>query len=288
MMNIGILGTGLMGQPLALRLQAEGYKVQAYNRSADKLTPLTAVGIPCHTTPQAVLQQTEVLLLFLSDDAAIRDVLLNPVHQTELNGKTCIQMGTIAPQQSRNLAKEIQQYGGEYLEAPVLGSIPEVKQGTLLVMVGATAAQFAHWQPLFTHLGKRIMHVGEVGAAAAMKLALNQLIAALTTAFSLSVQYAQTNGVQIDDFMQVLRDSALYAPTFDKKLKRMLTSDYANPNFPSKHLLKDVDLFLDSANGLNAASLQGIREVIAQTIEMGLAEGDYSALFEAVKGTSHV
>ena len=86
------------------------------------------------------------------------------------------------------------------------------------------------------------LHIGPVGSAAAIRLAMNQLICSLTTSFALSLGLIIREGIDIDIFMKILRDSALYAPTFDKKLQRMLERNYENPNFPAKHLLKDTNI----------------------------------------------
>ena len=175
--------------------------------------------------------------------------------------------------------------GGDYLEAPVLGSIPEVKSGTLLIMVGATEPQFQQWYSLLQCLGTEPKHIGEVGTAAALKLALNQMIASLTTGFALSLEFVQQQGVSVESFMEILRQSALYAPTFDKKLQRMLESNYANPNFPVQHLRKDVGLFLSEAKESNSSldSLRGIHKLLESTCELGFSESDYSALIEGLR-----
>jgi 3-hydroxyisobutyrate dehydrogenase len=193
-------------------------------------------------------------------------------------------MGTIAPQESREIHDAIASGGGDYLEAPVLGSIPQVKSGELLVMVGSSPEQFQKWFELLKHFGREPVLMGDVGSAAATKLALNQLIASLTSAFALSLGFVQRQGVEVEQFMQILRQSALYAPTFDKKLQQMLDGNYANPNFPSKHLLKDTNLFLSEAQavGLNTSSLEGIRKVLETTQQLGLSDADYSSLFAAI------
>jgi len=138
--------------------------------------------------------------------------------------------------------------------------------------------------PLLKNFGSEPLHIGEIGAAAAVKLALNQLIASLTSTFALSLGFVQNQGVEVEKFMQILRQSALYAPTFDKKLQRMLDRNYENPNFPTKHLLKDTNLFLTEAKseGLNVSSLEGIRQILEIAQNMGLADDDYSALFSAI------
>jgi 3-hydroxyisobutyrate dehydrogenase len=175
--------------------------------------------------------------------------------------------------------------GGEYLEAPVLGSIPEAQAGKLMVMVGAEPEQYQSHLKLLQHFGAEPLLIGPVGTAAALKLALNQLIASLTTSFALSLAFVQRQGVDVDVFMQILRESSLYAPTFDKKLQRMLTGNYANPNFPTKHLLKDTDLFISEAKsrGLDLSSIKGVRHILQTAVKMSFADADYSSLFSIIK-----
>ncbi|WP_348247019.1 NAD(P)-dependent oxidoreductase [Leptolyngbya sp. GB1-A1] len=282
-MKIGLVGTGLMGLPMVERLRTAGEFVTAWNRTASKLQPLKDAGAELASSAAELLRSSELILLMLTDAPAIHEVLLVEECRSLLADRTVIQMGTIAPQESRDLHDEIRRSGGFYLEAPVLGSIPEAKAGTLQVMVGSTPEQFEQWSPILRQLGMP-RYVGEVGSAAALKLALNQLIAALTTAFSLSLGFVQRQNVPIDTFMQVLRQSALYAPTFDKKLQRMIDRDFANPNFPTRHLLKDANLFLQEARnlGLQVDSLAGIQHIIEIACTEGLADADYSALFAAV------
>jgi 3-hydroxyisobutyrate dehydrogenase len=160
-----------------------------------------------------------------------------------------------------------------------------VKNGTLLVMVGSTESQFNKYVTLLRNFSTEPQLIGEVGTASALKLALNQLISALTSGFALSLAMVEKEGVNIDKFMNILRQSALYAPTFDKKLNRMVESNFTNPNFPTKHLLKDTKLFLNQAQslGLNIDGLEGIKNIIEKTLELGLGDEDYSAIYEAIK-----
>lgn len=284
-MKLGLIGTGLMGQAMAGTLHSAGFAVMAYNRTIEKLEPLKSQGIETTDSPATVAASCDCLILMLTDASAIEEVVLASETVQQLSGHTLIQMATIAPRESRNLSDKLQAQGADYLEAPVLGSIPQAKSGTLQVMVGGMQEQFEQWHPVLSHLGTPFL-VGTVGKAAALKLGLNQLIASLTGAFALSLSFVEQEGVDIDTFMSVLRDSSLYAPTFDKKLKRMLNHDYDNPNFSTKHLLKDTRLFLEEAKteGLTVSSLQGMETILEAALALGLADQDYSSLFEAVKG----
>jgi 3-hydroxyisobutyrate dehydrogenase len=149
-------------------------------------------------------------------------------------------------------------------------------------MVGASRADFEQWTPILSAFGQP-QYIGPVGTATALKLALNQLIASLTTAFSSSLGLCQHYAVPSETLMQILRQSALYAPTFDKKLDRMLSRNFDNPNFPAKHLLKDMQLFLDAAapSTLNLEAAQAICHLLETTVTHS-PDQDYSVLFETV------
>ncbi|MEA5462215.1 NAD(P)-dependent oxidoreductase [Leptothoe sp. PORK10 BA2] len=281
-MDIGFLGTGLMGAPMAKRLQMAGYQVHGWNRSPEKLQALVAEGIQQADTPVAAIAASQLVILMLTNAEAIQSTVLSPEAIPKLEGKTILQMGTIAPQESKAIAAAVQTAGGEYLEAPVLGSIPEAQAGTLIVMAGATPEQFNQWKAVLACFGPEPKLMGPVGAGSGVKLAMNQLIGTLTTAFAMSLSLVQQEAIDIEAFMGIVRQSALYAPTFDKKLGRMCDRNFAHPNFPTKHLLKDMDLFVQSADSFNADVAQAVAQLVQRAVEQGLADQDYSAVFAAV------
>jgi 3-hydroxyisobutyrate dehydrogenase len=282
--KIAIIGTGLMGRPMAERILAAGYPLSAYNRTLEKAAPLKDLGAKVAESGVDAILNSSCIVLMLSDYEAIRHVLFGRDSTGALSGRTFIQMGTISPQESVSLSKDIMKYGGDYLEAPVLGSTPEAMEGKLIVMVGASPDQFERWSVLLSCFGPDPLLIGRVGQAAALKLAMNQLIAGLMSAFSLGLAFVESSGVSADRFMDILRQSAFYAPTFDKKLRRMLERDFSNPNFPTKHLAKDIGLFLAAAKALNleTAGLEGIRKIIEKAIFQGQSEEDYSAIHNII------
>jgi 3-hydroxyisobutyrate dehydrogenase len=284
-MKVAFLGTGLMGLPMAQRLLAANIELIAYNRTPEKLAPLQAAGAEVASHPRYAIRAADCIILMLTNTAAIYSVLLSDTSWHILSGRTVIQMGTITPTESQEIRDAVVAAGGEYLEAPVLGSVPEAQTGNLIVMVGAQEEQFQRHFRLLRHFAPEPRLIGPVGTAAALKLALNQLIASLTTSFALSLAFVQRQGIDPEIFMQILRESALYAPTFDKKLSRMLDGNFANPNFPTKHLLKDTDLFLNEAKSveLDVSSLKGVRQILQAAMKMAFANDDYSSVFYAIK-----
>jgi 3-hydroxyisobutyrate dehydrogenase len=282
-MKIAFFGTGLLGEPMAHQLLAAGYELIVYNRTVGKTEALRKKGAVVAQNVMEAMDRAGVFVTMLADYNAIEAVLFSngPV---SFNGKTLIQMGTISPQESLQLKEKVETPGGEYLEAPVLGSIPQAKSRTLFVLVGGTRNQLDQWENLLKTFGDKIIFFGAVGKASAAKLALNQLIASLTAAFSMSLGYLREKQVDIETFMGILRESALYAPTFDKKLAKMMQRDFTNPNFPVKHLLKDVELMLHSFGDadIDTAPLQGVKEILLKAIKNGDSDMDYSALYNAI------
>lgn len=286
-MNLGIIGAGLMGRAFLERFQLQGFAVRVFNRTFDVVQDLEERGVEVCASVEELCALSDVIILMVSNADAIREVLSldDPNdHASGLQDKIILQMATISPSQSLAIDDVITARGGRYLEAPVLGSLPEAGSGTLIIMAGGPQSVFDDALPVLQVLGTAPRYVGETGSAAALKLAMNQLIAALTAGFSLSLGYAQTHGVDTELFMQTVRESALYAKTYDKKLDNYLSRDFGKANFSTRHLLKDIRLFIEDAQaaGLNTAALEGIEQITRQTVDDGYDTKDYSSIYQTI------
>jgi 3-hydroxyisobutyrate dehydrogenase len=279
MTSVAVLGTGLLGTAIATRLLEQGLKVHVWNRDPSRIVSLVEKGATAIDDLGQAAKNNRVLITVLRDGAATASVVGT---LEDLQSSTVVPMGTMGVEESRKLATQVADQGGQYLEAPVLGSKPQALNGSLLVMAGGEEQVFEQQQPLLSHLCQEPLLVGPVGSGAATKLALNQLIASLTHSFSLSLQLIQRAGVPVETFMAILRPSALYAPTFDKKLQRMLDHTYADPNFSTALLRKDLRLFLEEATtaGLQDQGLSGLLSLLEQAKGTELDEQDYCALHE--------
>ena len=286
-MEITLVGSGLLGTAIGERLLARGYRLHVWNRRQERAQALVAAGAQLASSPAEAVAAGELVITVLSDGPITAEVLLNQAG-TALPGRLVLQVATIAPAESRDLAIALQQRSARYLETPVLGSRPEALAGCLQVMVGGELADLERARPVLMALGGEPRHLGPVGAALHTKLALNQLIASLTHSFSLALHVVQQAGVEVETFMAILRESALYAPTFDKKLAKELADDYSNPNFPTAHLRKDLQLFLTAAAALQLETqgLRGLAELLQGATAAGLDELDYSSLHRLTGTTS--
>ena len=280
MATIALLGTGLLGEAIGHRLLSQGCELRVWNRNPQRCQGLLEAGAaPIAHLSEGAAAGCEAVITVLRDGQVTRTVVaeLGP-----LGGSCVIPMGTMGITEIRALAADVQNQNGRCLEAPVLGSRPQALQGSLLVMAGGETELFEQQRPLLELLSEQPLLVGPIGSGAATKLALNQLIASLTHAFSLSIRLVQQAGVPVDTFMAILRNSALYAPTFDKKLQRMLDGHYSEPNFSTALLRKDLRLFLEEATaaGLQVGGLQGLDNLLEQSSGSQLDDLDYCALHE--------
>ncbi|EXJ17157.1 2-hydroxy-3-oxopropionate reductase [Imhoffiella purpurea] len=282
-MKTAVLGLGLLGSEIALRLKRQGREVVGWNRGSERAEAARKRGVMLAGSPEEAIAEADIACLLLSDAEAILDTLFRGADADRLAGCIVVQMGTIAPRESRDIAEHVAAQGGEYLEAPVLGSLPEAREGNLILMAGGDPDLFERCLPVLKDLSRDPRLIGDLGQGAALKLAMNQLIAGLTATFSLSLGLVRRENIDVEQFMTLLRSSALYAKTFDKKLDKYLSHDYGAANFPLKHLHKDVRLFRRVAdeNALDTRLTAAIESACLQAEEQGLGDLDYSALYES-------
>ena len=279
MVTVALLGTGLLGSAIASRLLAVGCSLRVWNRDPERCEPLISAGAQQFDDPAQAAAGATTVITVLRDGPVTASVVASV---GDLDQCCVMPMGTMGISESVALDAQVRQQGGLYLEAPVLGSRPEALAGRLLVMAGGDQAVFDQQCSLLRFLAAEPKRMGAVGTGAASKLALNQLIASLTHGYSLALRLIQASGLEVDSFMDVLRPSALYAPTVDKKLKRMLAHDYSDPNFSTGLLRKDLSLFLREAclAGVDAGALEGLVALLKRAEGTALDAGDYSALHE--------
>jgi len=276
--DLSVIGLGLMGRAIAERLLQSGLQVSGFNRSEPVQLP---EGLQLKSSVTEAIAASPVSWLMLSDAEACKQVLTSA--RDVLADRWILNGSTIGPEQSRDLAKLVRDAGGHYVETPVLGSVPQAKTGTLQILVGGSEADVTHVDPILKALGQP-ERFGDVGAGAVVKLAMNQLIGSLTAAFSMSLGLVLREGVDAEHFMSTLRESALYAPTFDKKLDKMLQRDFGQANFPLKHLLKDIRLFTRAAarHDIDNHVLIGLQHVLEEGVYGGHGDHDYSSLFDGI------
>jgi len=281
-MRIGFIGIGLMGSRMAERLIDRGYSITIWNRTISKTERLKTKGALVGANPSEVIKNSNLIITMLSDFTAVTNVLFS--EKDSFKEKTILQMSTISPGESIILLERVEQLGGEYIEAPVLGGLAQIPDGKLLPMFGGTKEQYEKWKPFLENFAETISYMGIVGKGAAAKLACNQLIATLIAAFSMSLGYVIKEGIDVESFMQILRPSSYHVPAFDRKLNNMITRNFTDTNFPLKHLLKDINIahrdFSDK--GINIDVLEHVKNILTEAVQNGHSDLDYSAMYNII------
>lgn len=223
--QIGWVGLGQMGLPMVTRLLDGGIEVGVYNRSPDKTAPISAKGAKVYGSTAELVRACPVIFLMVSDYAAVCDIL-NGVRDG-LAGKIIVNMSTISPTENLAVKALVEAAGGQFAEAPVSGSVGPATNGTLLILFGGSEAVLNPLQKIFSLVGKKTFHFGDVGKGSGAKLVLNSLLGIFGEAYSEAMLMARQFGIDTDTIVEAIGGSAMDSPMFQTK-----KSLWANREFP--------------------------------------------------------
>lgn len=209
-MKIGICGTGRMGSAIAQRLLSVGHDVGVWNRNPAKTKPLADAGARTFSTPVALADGCEVVVVMLLNDAACEAVYRGPdgILKDDLGGKLVIDMSTVRPDTMQAIGGSVIQQGAAFVESPVGGSTAPAKAGKLFALVGGGKADVARAMPVLEQMCRRIEHVGALGAGAAVKLAINLPLLVYWQALGESLTICKPLNLPADRLIDILSDTA--------------------------------------------------------------------------------
>ena len=280
--EIALIGIGTLGESIADRLLSEGFKLGIWNRTKKKYQNLINKGAEEIINLKNIPNKYKIIITVLKDGKCTKDIILDIL---PLQNKTIIQMGTIGSLESIKLEKLVNANGGHYLEAPVLGSVREALAGKLLGIIGGNEKTFKRYEYILKAICEKLYFLGSVDNASSSKLSLNYLIASLTYSFSLTLRFLQENNINIEIYMDLLRNSSLYAKTFDKKLERMLNVNHENANFNIMNLSKDIELFNSEVKKMNIddSLLEKLDDILKSDTAKIYNHLDYSSIYLLTK-----
>jgi 3-hydroxyisobutyrate dehydrogenase len=286
--RVGFLGLGIVGSRMAANLARAGFELSVWTHTQGKAERWADEhGASAWATPAQVAQRSDVVVSMVVDGEQVASVLLGERGAVEAArpGLLCVDMSTIGPLYTRKIAAALSERGVTMMDAPVTGSSPRAQAGTLTIMAGGEAADFARVRPLLETMGELIVHVGELGQGQMLKLINNSLGAANAAAVAEALLLARTTGVDLDAFVQVTSAGSGASAQLQLKSGPMREHDYT-PLFKTAHLLKDVRLCLQEAEsaGVPFPAAGYARDVLATTVARGYGEDDYAAMIEAVEG----
>lgn len=289
MTEIGFVGLGAMGSRIAGRLlDGDDHHVYGTNRDPAKATGLLSRGMIWANTPREVAEAADVIFSMVTDDAALEAITAGPdgILAGLAPGKVYIDMSTVSPQASRNIAKSVSDLGASMLDAPVSGSVPAAEDGSLVIMAGGPEKAFHAVEPLLRTLGRTVTYAGGNGQALFLKLAVNISLAVQMLAFSEGVLLAERGGIDPKLAAEVLTGSALGSPMLQARAP--LALDLPEQAWFDVQLMhKDIRLVLDTARELNvpvpsAAAADGM---LTRAEKLGYAHRDIAALLEVLAKT---
>ena len=221
--SVAFLGLGCLGQPMAINLLRAGVPLTVHNRTRAKEEPLAAEGAQRAATPAAAVAEAEVVMLCLSDDAAVVEVLTAAPPRP---GSLVIDTSTISPATSRRLAQQLEAQGVAYLDAPVTGGTEGAKAGTLSVLVGGAAADLERARPLLEVIGRSTSHFGPVGCGQEAKAVNQVLVAGSYAAVAEALALAQRLGLPQAELVEALKHGAAGSWALEHRSHQMIENTY--------------------------------------------------------------
>ena len=279
--KIGWIGLGKMGIPMSSQLIKAGFPVTVFNRSKDKEENLKNMGATIASTPAELIQQTEIIIIMVSDDTAIEAIFNGEqgLLSAGTNDKIIINMSTVSPGISRKMAGLCKSQGNNYVDAPVSGSVKQAEEGQLVIMAGGDDEIFQKVKPVLEKLGKLALRVGESGAGNSAKLAVNTLLAFHAQGLAEVITFANKNGISTEDLMTIINNSAL-GNVFGKIKGEAIINENYKAAFALKHIAKD--LRLAKAEGLDSALGETAYKTF-QEAEAAFGDEDIIAVIKQIK-----
>jgi 2-hydroxy-3-oxopropionate reductase len=287
--RVGFIGLGIMGMPMARNLMDSGYELTVHNRSPEKAEELGKEGAAVAATPREVAQKSDVVITMLPDSPQVREVVAGEdgVLEGISEGALLIDMSTISPVVTEELAEALKEKGASMLDAPVSGGDVGAIEGILSIMVGGEEADFQRAKPLFEAMGKTITHVGPTGAGQVTKAA-NQVVVALTIeAVSEALVLGSAGGVSPEKILDVLSGGLASNKVMEVKREKFLSHTF-EPGFRSELHHKDLGIAL--AAGREYGVVLPVTAIVDQMLlsmrRKGWGGEDHSALLRIIENLS--
>jgi 3-hydroxyisobutyrate dehydrogenase-like beta-hydroxyacid dehydrogenase len=284
---IGFVGLGRMGGAMAARFLAAGYPVYGEELHREAAEGLIHEGLEWRDTPRAVAETADVIFSSLPSDEVLESVASGPegVLAGLASAKTWVEMSTVSPHVSREIAERVRTRGATMLDAPVSGSVPQVESGTLTIMVGGDKGAFERVEPLLRHLGTP-EHIGDNGHGLVVKLAINISLAVQMLAFDEGLLLAERSGVDPKRALDVMAESAIGSPMI--RARAPIVFDRPDEAwFDMGFMHKDIELALAAAAraGTPLPTASAADDVLHRALELGYEHRDiveFLAVLEAM------
>lgn len=291
MAELGFVGLGVMGGRMVKRLLDAGHRVTGYNRTRSKAEWLIEAGMAWADTPREVAEAAQITLSMVTDTRALRAIMNGPdgILAGLSDGKLYVDMSTVSPAESRELAGRVAERGAGMLDAPVSGSVATLEEGRLAIMVGGAAEDVDRARPVLQDIGPKVSHVGGNGQAALVKIASNLNLAVQMLAFSEAVLLTEKGGIARETAVEALLSGVIASPMLKYRGPFVLKQP-DEAWFDVNMMQKDLLLAQEAGRQLDVPlpTTAVANEFLTAARAMGLEKRDFAAVFEVLSRMSGV
>ncbi len=291
--KVGFIGLGTMGQPMAGRLLEAGFSLAVWNRTKAKTEELAKKGAKVVNSPKEVAAQSDIIISMISDGPALKDIAFgdNGVLAGAKPGSIFIDMSTVDPESSAEVAKAAEAKGVKMLRAPVSGSTVLASGGKLTIFASGDKKAYDECQDVFGAMGQKMFHVGTGDEARYLKLVLNMMVGTTLQMLAEALTFGEKAGLQWEQLLEIIGNSVVASPLVGYKVGPLAKRSFA-PAFTASMMAKDFDLALAAGQKVGAPmpTIALVRQFLGMLQATGKGDLDFSALvlqMEEVAGIKH-
>ena len=284
--EIGFVGLGVMGQPMALNLAKAGTKLVVWNRSPAAADPLREAGATVAVSVEEVFERTRIVILMLVNETVLDEVLRRgtPDFAKLVAGHIVVSMGSNPPDYSRGLAADILAAGGRYVEAPVSGSRKPAETAQLVALLGGDADTVVEVRPLLAPMCRETILCGPVGNALLMKLTVNLYLCTMLAGLAEASHFAERNGLDLETFQAAIDSGPMASDLTRVKIPKLVSRDFS-VQAATADAFNSTKLIAEAARAVGMASpvLDVCRTLYGESVELGNGRLDMVSVVAAIE-----
>ena len=284
--KVGFMGLGIMGSPMAANIFRAGYPLMVYNRTPDKAEKFADLGAGVASNPRALAHAAQVLIAMVTGPEALNELLWGKDGAgPELGAnRVFINMSSVSPGYTRELAEKLALSGVTFIDAPVSGTKKPAEEGTLLILAGGLEEQVKAVEPLLLTMGKKVIYCGPVGQGSMMKMTINLLLGIMMAGLAEALNFGRRGGLSLDTMLDTVFSGPLNCGLFQMKAGMLKENDFP-PNFPLKHMTKDLKFVVDTAYETGAPAPLGhlLLHLYRLSVSHNLGDQDFAAIAKALE-----
>jgi len=288
--KVGFMGLGIMGTAMAANVLKAGYPLMVYNRTPARAAPLVQLGAEVALSPRALAQAANVIIAMVTGPEALNDLLFGPEGAAGAlsPGQVFVQMSSVSPRYTRELARKLEASGAAFIDAPVSGSKKPAEEGNLVILAGGVQEQVKNATPLLSTMGKKVVYCGPAGQGAMMKMMINLLLGLMMEGFAEALNFGRAGGLNFDAMLEVVSAGPLNCGLYQLKAESLRRGDFP-PAFPLKHMTKDLKFLVDTAYETGAPMPMGhlLLHLFRLGVSQDLGDLDVAAISRVLETMGH-